>query len=301
MDIPMLTSETIFPKKGFPFSISKYNHTEYADLKIHTHDFIEIAYVCDGKGYHLYNDTTYPVAKGELYIINSRTPHCFYPTDKANSEHLAVYNLTFLPHFIADINIQLPILTELTDIMLYKSLYQEEIIYSPDLRLSGSMRTEIEQLYEKMYLEFTSEGINYKELLRLYLCELLLKIHRFYKLNHIASDNPMSKYRHQLIPDCIEYLRNNYAQKITIEELSNNFFLSKSYLSSLFKKATGFGVVEYLQHIRIDKACELLLETELSITEISALVGYTDYRFFNKSFKKITGCTANEYRKKHSA
>ena len=148
-----------------------------------------------------------------------------------------------------------------------------------------------------MYLEFTSEGLNYKELLRLYLCELLLKIHRFYKLNHTAEHSETSKYRHQLIPDCIEYLRNHYAQKITIEELSNNFFLSKSYLSSLFKKATGSGVVEYLQHIRIDKACELLVETDLSITEISTMVGYTDYRFFNKSFKKITGCTANEYRK----
>lgn len=297
MDIPNLTPETVFPKKGLPFFIGKYYHTDFADLRIHTHDFIEIAYVCDGKGYHVYDGTTYPVAKGELYIINSRTPHCFYPTDKSNSEHLVVYNLSFLPEFIADININLPILTELTDIMLYKSLYAEEIIYTPDLRLSGAMRTEIEQLYEKMYMEFTAEGVNYVEILRLSLCELLLKIHRFYKINTVVSDNTVSKYRHQLIPDCIEYLRNNYSQKITIEELSNNFFLSKSYLSSLFKKATGSGVVEYLQHIRIEKACELLTQTNLSITEISTMVGYTDYRFFNKSFKKITGCTAHEYRK----
>ena len=146
MDIPMLTSEALFPNQDLPFFISKYYHTEFSDLKVHSHDFIEIVYVCDGRGYHLYNGTTYPVTKGELYIINSRTPHCFYPTDKNNSEHLVVYNLTFLPEFIADININLPILTELTDIMLYKSLYAEEIVYSPDLRLTGSMRTEIEQL-----------------------------------------------------------------------------------------------------------------------------------------------------------
>lgn len=298
MDIINLTPETTFPKKNLPFYIGKFYHTNFADLKVHTHDFIEIVYVCNGKGYHMYDGTIYPVAKGELYIINSRTAHCFYPTDKTNSEHLVVYNLSFLPEFIADINIRLPILIELTDIMLYKSLYSDEIIYTPDLKLSGSMRTEIEQLYEKMYLEFTQEGINYVEILRLSLCELLLKIHRFYKLNHTAPDNLISKYRHQLIPDCIEYLKNNYSQKVTIEELSNNFFLSKSYLSSLFKKATGSGVVEYLQHIRIDKACELLADTSLSITEISARVGYTDYRFFNKSFKKITGVTAHEYRKK---
>lgn len=299
MEILNLTSESIFPTKDLPFYIGKYYHTNFSDLKIHTHDFIEIVYVYDGKGYHIYNDVTYPVSKGELYIINSRTPHCFYPTDKSNSEHLVVYNLCFLPEFISSINIHLPILVELTDIMLYKSLYPDEIIYSPDLKLSGSMRTEIEQLYEKMYLEFTSKGINYVELLRLSLCELLLKIHRFYQQNHASPESAVIKYRHQLIPDCIQYLRENYSKKVTIEELSNNFFLSKSYLSSLFKKATGSGVVEYLQHIRIERACELLTNTTLSITEISTQVGYTDYRFFNKSFKKITGVTAHEYRKKN--
>ena len=299
MEILNLTSESIFPSKDLPFYIGKYYHTNFSDLKIHTHDFIEIVYVYDGKGYHIYNNVTYPVSKGELYIINSRTPHCFYPTDKSNSEHLVVYNLCFLPEFISSINIHLPILVELTDIMLYKSLYPDEIIYSPDLKLSGSMRTEIEQLYEKMYLEFTSKGINYVELLRLSLCELLLKIHRFYQQNHASPESAVIKYRQQLIPDCIQYLRENYSKKVTIEELSNNFFLSKSYLSSLFKKATGSGVVEYLQHIRIERACELLTNTTLSITEISTQVGYTDYRFFNKSFKKITGVTAHEYRKKN--
>ena len=299
MSIPNLISRNIFPRQELPFYIGKYYHTNFSALKYHTHEFIEIVYVCDGKGYHVYDVKTYPVARGELYIINSGVPHCFYPTDERNSEHLVVYNLSFLPDFINGINIDLPILTELTDIMLYKSLYPEEIIYTPDLKLSGSMRVEIEQLYEKMYLEFTSQGLNYREILRLLLCELLLKIHRYYKLGKDTSENVGSAFRHQLIPDCIAYLKENYAQKITIEELSGTFFLSKSYLSSLFKKATGYGVVEYLQHIRIEKACELLTTTNLPIIQISEQVGFGDYRFFNKSFKKITGVTAHEYRKKH--
>ena len=300
MEILNLTSESIFPSKDLPFYIGKYYHTNFSDLKIHTHDFIEIVYVYDGKGYHIYNNVTYPVSKGELYIINSRTPHCFYPTDKSNSEHLVVYNLCFLPEFISSINIHLPILVELTDIMLYKSLYPDEIIYSPDLKLSGSIRTEIEQLYEKMYLEFTSKGINYVELLRLSLCELLLKIHRFYRQNHASPESAVIKYRHQLIPDCIQYLRENYSKKVTIEELSNNFFLSKSYLSSLFKKATGSGVVEYLQHIRIEQAKKLLKTSKMRIADIAEKVGYRDIKFFNKIFVKETTVTPSEYRKFYS-
>ena len=299
MSIPHLVPQNTFSKPELLFHIGKYYHTNFSALKYHTHEFIEIVYVCDGKGYHVYDGKTYTVTKGELYIINSGVPHCFYPTDERNSEHLVVYNLCFLPQFIDGINISLPILTELTDIMLYKSLYAEEIIYTPDLKLTGAMRPEIEQLYEKMYLEFTSGGINYREILRLLLCELLLKIHRFYQLEKELSENDGSTFRHQLIPDCIAYLKENYAQKITMEELSGTFFLSKSYLSGLFKKTTGYGVVEYLQHIRIEKACELLTTTDLPITGISQQVGFGDYRFFNKSFKKITGVTAHEYRKKH--
>ena len=298
MDIPNMASNQIFTKKDLPFFIGKYYHNNFEDLRTHTHDFIEIAYVYDGKGYHIYDDATYSVAKGDLYIINSRTPHCFYPTNKDNSEHLVVYNLCFLPEFIDTINIRMSILTELTDIMLYKSLYEDKIIYAPDLKLSSSMRTEIEQLYEKMYMEFTSEEFNYMDILRLSLCELLLKIHRFYKINNTMSTNQHFRYRRQIISDCIQYLQENYSQKITIEQLSNNFFLSKSYLSSLFRQATGSSVVEYLQHIRINKACELLTETDFSITEISTAVGYSDYRFFNKSFEKITGYTAQQFRKK---
>ena len=64
MEILNLTSESIFPSKDLPFYIGKYYHTNFSDLKIHTHDFIEIVYVYDGKGYHIYNNVTYPVSKG---------------------------------------------------------------------------------------------------------------------------------------------------------------------------------------------------------------------------------------------
>ncbi|MFQ9151170.1 MAG: helix-turn-helix transcriptional regulator [Blautia sp.] len=171
--------------------------------------------------------------------------------------------------------------------MLYKSLYSDEIIYSPDLKLSGSMRTEIEDLYERMYLEFASESINYVEILRLSLCELLLKIHRFYRQNHTSPESAVIKYRHQLIPDCIEYLKRKLFKESHYRGTVQQLFLSKSYLSSLFKKATGSGVVEYLQHIRIERACELLTDTSLPITEISFQVGYTGLSFFNKSFKRL--------------
>lgn len=299
-DIPNLLPKCMFTRKDLPFCINRYYHTNYSELMLHTHDFIEIVYVCDGRGYHIYDGRTYSVAKGDLYIINNHVPHCFYPIDEKNSGHLVVYNCMFLPEFIGNINIPIKLLTELTDIMLYKSLYPEEIVYSPDLKLAGEKRSTVENLYERMYLEYQSAGPDYAEILKLLLCELLLLIHRYHKEESMETGTPAARHKHQLILDCIDYLKVNYSNKITVDELSNYVFLSKSYLSSLFKQVTGSNIVDYLKHIRIEHACRLLIETDLSITEILNSVGYSDYRFFNKSFKKITGMTANEYRKQNT-
>lgn len=296
MSVRKLTSAEVF--EHLPFHINKYSYTNSDEIEMHTHDFIEIVYICDGKGLHVYNGKTYSVSKGDLYIINFDTAHCFYPTDKENSENLVVYNCMFQTEFLNDLNLQLPILLELTDIVLYKSLYSEEIDYTSDLRLHGAQLTDIENLYSKMYLEYSIRQPHYIDIIKLLLCELLLKLHRAYKMQLYAENDVGRIYKHQLILDCIDYLKQNYSNRITIDELSNYAFLSKSYLSYLFKKVTGTNVVDYLQHIRIEKAIELLTDEKLSITEICNAVGYSDYRFFNKSFKKITGLTAQQYRKK---
>ncbi|MDF2717560.1 MAG: AraC family transcriptional regulator [Paenibacillus sp.] len=61
------------------------------------------------------------------------------------------------------------------------------------------------------------------------------------------------------------------------------------------------SVFEYLQKLRIEEACRLLAEGSDKITDIAGTVGYGDYRFFNKTFRKMTGMTAQQYRKKANA
>ena len=70
-----------------------------------------------------------------------------------------------------------------------------------------------------------------------------------------------------------------------------------SQFSALFKVSTGTTFVEYLNHIRIEKAKELLRTTDLRTYEIADRVGYTDPRYFTYVFKKLTGMTSSEYRK----
>lgn len=100
----------------------------------------------------------------------------------------------------------------------------------------------------------------------------------------------------QAIRFVIEYINKNYAEPLTIEDLLEKIHISKSYFSQLFKKATGTTFSDYLRDVRINRAKQLLRETELPVPWISEQVGYSDERYFRKVFRAVAGCSPNEYR-----
>ncbi len=94
----------------------------------------------------------------------------------------------------------------------------------------------------------------------------------------------------------IEYIKSNYRKHLTLEEIAANTYLSKTYLSSLFKKETGYSISEYINIVRIDRSKNLLVEENLSIIEIANLCGFEDQSYFTKVFKNIVGITPKKYR-----
>ena len=94
-----------------------------------------------------------------------------------------------------------------------------------------------------------------------------------------------------------KYIAENYGQNLTLALLSERFGFSYHYLSHYFNKQAKEGFSEYLNRIRIQKACELLKEQEKSISEISRQIGYSDHAYFCRVFKKITGQTPTNYRR----
>ena len=93
------------------------------------------------------------------------------------------------------------------------------------------------------------------------------------------------------------YINDHYSDNITLEFLSTHFHISLSHLCRQFKKTAGMTFTEYLFSFRMDRAMVLLTATDLSITEVSERVGYADYFYFSKMFKKYTGRTPTRYRK----
>lgn len=96
----------------------------------------------------------------------------------------------------------------------------------------------------------------------------------------------------------LHYLDEHYTEDISLDQLAEQFFISKYYLSREFKKEYGTTIIQYILTKKITNAKELLRYSNSSIEEIARLCGIDDASYFNKVFKKMEGCTASEYRKK---
>ncbi|SFL25329.1 two-component system, response regulator YesN [Paenibacillus sp. 1_12] len=94
------------------------------------------------------------------------------------------------------------------------------------------------------------------------------------------------------------FIQAHYGEDITLQSIAERHHMSESYFSRLFKKQVGTSFLEYVTHIRIRHAKELLTNPRLKIYEVSVQVGYQDSRYFSQIFRKYTGDTPTEFRKR---
>ena len=166
----------------------------------------------------------------------------------------------------------------------------------PDLssfeKLAGETGLDAEQLFcrSSNTVELTStqmEGlIGYLQLMG----ELVVSTH--HNLMYMESVNT---------PDKIQLIRNfiheNYSKPLTVESVAKKFFFTANYFSRIFHQTLGVGFNAYLSCFRVDKAKEMLRETELSVGEIAFLCGFGSISQFNRVFRSINGYAPRDFRK----
>ena len=100
------------------------------------------------------------------------------------------------------------------------------------------------------------------------------------------------------VDNAMEFIHNNYHQKIKVADIADRLFLDPGYLYNLFMRYAEVSPKEYLNTVRINKACELLSQTSLQVSEISCSVGYDDPLQFSKFFKSRLGISPLDYRRR---
>lgn len=94
----------------------------------------------------------------------------------------------------------------------------------------------------------------------------------------------------------IDYVKNNYMNKVTLEEVASHVYLSAAYFSKIFKQEMKTNFNSYLNRIRIEKSKQLLLDDSLPLIDIPSLIGYEDQSYFSKVFKRMVGISPGKYR-----
>ncbi|GGG04158.1 hypothetical protein GCM10010912_56120 [Paenibacillus albidus] len=102
--------------------------------------------------------------------------------------------------------------------------------------------------------------------------------------------------RSSVLENIKAYIDNHYFENIKISMFTDKYFLSREYLMKLFKGQYGYGIHEYVQKVRMDKAKDLLSDPQLKIQDISEMLGYKDKNYFSKAFRNYYDCSPSEYR-----
>ncbi|MCA5012858.1 MULTISPECIES: helix-turn-helix transcriptional regulator [unclassified Enterococcus] len=117
-------------------------------------------------------------------------------------------------------------------------------------------------------------------------------------LMDVLNNKPTVLAKEQ-INTILDYIHEHYNEEINLTTLADIMHLNRHYVSRFFKEAVGMNFIDYLTAYRIEKAKQLLMKTEESITEISGTVGYIDSTYFSKLFKKKVGQSPHQFRKQY--
>jgi two-component system response regulator YesN len=126
--------------------------------------------------------------------------------------------------------------------------------------------------------------------------QLILGFHQLSQLllQHQHKEN-------KVIYEICSYIEKHYQENLTLQHISNQFFISREYISRKFKQEFKVNFSDYMSRIRIEKSKLLLLNPHLRIAKIAEEVGYPDVKYFSKVFKKIVGVSPNQFRKENTS
>lgn len=284
-----ITPAHIFFDEGLPYHVNRVSESYL--LQLHVHEFTEICYVAEGKGFHHIGEEILSVSPGDMFILPLGTSHVFRPQSTDSAYPLVVYNFIFIAGRVVEALQQFPGLDGLTKVLHLLNLVPGQPEWKQIRDSSGVFHT----LLVEAYQEFRQRRIGYISRMHSLFIMLVTDIERH--LTALESDIPLKMER--ILGAAISYIHEKFAAPITVGQAALAVGLSERHFYRLFAKEMGFTFTQYVQNLRITRSCELLRMTRLSVSEIAEAVGYQDKGFFVKLFKKRTGHTPRSYRNEY--
>ncbi|MDD3220483.1 MAG: AraC family transcriptional regulator [Lachnospiraceae bacterium] len=280
-----LTYNDLNPK----FLFSCIQHQVQEEENYHCHDFIELAIILKGKGSYLIDNKLYPVTEGSVIIFNPGMYHKSIPDTEHGHTITACYLAFTNVDFINCPKGHFPLFADYQIMVTLPEVFQKELSH-----LCGNIALELKSCEEGRYF-----------MLKSYLIQTICLLWRYQKQVQEESRAQESSdgyefksiSKNYIIQQIMKYMEEHYQEKISLDKIAANMYLSSFYISKLFKSETGDTPINYLISLRMKKARTLLDKNpDASIQSVSASVGYEDAYHFSKLFKKYYGLSPLYYK-----
>lgn len=228
--------------------------------------------VLSGEGTLEYQNTVYPLKEGDCVFIDCKKPY-------SHSTSRNLWALRWV-HFYG------PNMNQIYD--KYTQRGGAPCFHPTNLFEYDALLQQIYQVASSD--EYVKDMVIYEKLISL----LTLLMKESWNPEKGGSDH--APYKKQNLINIKEYLDANFQNKITLDELSKNFYINKFYLTRVFKEQFGLSVNQYLLQIRITHAKQLLRFTDKTMEEIASECGLSEPNYFSRIFKKVEGITPSTFR-----
>jgi len=253
----------------------------------HYHNNFEISFITEGSGKRIVGDSIEEFQPGDLVFIGRNLPHVWIADKEQRISSNRTLEMVFL-QFISDVlSSQLLALPEFSDIRRALDLSERGI------QIIGDTLNEVSEIMLQLpYLK------SFERMLHFF---ILMDIIGKSKTNVQLSSKEYLNIRftpgNKRIAAIHEYLMNNYREDLNLKSLAMLVNMAEGSLCRFFKMNMGITLFEYVNKIKTELACKLLMDPDLSIMEVCLDSGFNNISHFNKQFKKTAGVPPTEYRK----
>lgn len=257
----------------------------------HFHPECEIMLVLEGTGMRFVGDHMERYQPGDMVFYGPNLPHFYRSDDEYYRQGSSLISraivIYFKENFLGDSFWELP------NIGALKKLFSDA---GRGVKFTETIRTGLRALV----LRLDSESDDVEKIINLLtLLKAMSDVEEATLLSSSAYTKHIDKEECERINKVYQYIMNNYATNPSLQQVSQIAHMSETAFCRYFKSHTYKTYTQFLNEVKIANACKLLINNELSISQICFEIGFNNFTHFNEQFKKIMGLTAREYQKKH--